>query len=78
MPAVAGRTPQCACWARAVDLARVDRGRGVLPRNLISREVWSVTSFSELAREAPDVERWNRLHPAEHGADESVARLPGR
>ncbi len=26
-------------------------------------EVWSVTSFSELAREAREVERWNRLHP---------------
>ena len=29
----------------------------------VSSEVWSVTSFSELAREAHDVERWNRLHP---------------
>ena len=26
-------------------------------------EVFSVTSFSELAREAREVERWNRLHP---------------
>jgi pyruvate dehydrogenase E1 component len=26
-------------------------------------EVWSVTSFSELARDAREVERWNRLHP---------------
>ena len=25
--------------------------------------VWSVTSFNELAREARDIERWNRLHP---------------
>ncbi len=30
----------------------------------ISCEVWSVTSFSELAREAALVARWNRLHPA--------------
>lgn len=29
----------------------------------IASEVWSVTSFSELARDARDVERWNRLHP---------------
>ena len=29
----------------------------------IESEVWSVTSFSELAREAREVERWNRLHP---------------
>ena len=29
----------------------------------ITAEVWSVTSFTELAREAAEVERWNRLHP---------------
>ncbi len=31
----------------------------------IDAEVWSATSYSELAREAREVERWNRLHPAE-------------
>jgi pyruvate dehydrogenase E1 component len=29
----------------------------------VSCEVWSVTSFSELAREAAQLARWNRLHP---------------
>lgn len=29
----------------------------------VSAEVWSCTSFSELARDACEVERWNRLHP---------------
>jgi pyruvate dehydrogenase E1 component len=29
----------------------------------VSTEVWSATSFGELARDARDVERWNRLHP---------------
>jgi pyruvate dehydrogenase E1 component len=29
----------------------------------IESEIWSVTSFSELARDAREVERWNRLHP---------------
>jgi pyruvate dehydrogenase E1 component len=29
----------------------------------IESEVWSVTSFSELAKDAREVERWNRLHP---------------
>jgi pyruvate dehydrogenase E1 component len=29
----------------------------------IGTEVYSVTSFSELARQAADVQRWNRLHP---------------
>jgi pyruvate dehydrogenase E1 component len=31
----------------------------------VASEVWSVTSFSELAREARECERWNRLHPGE-------------
>ena len=31
----------------------------------VDAEVWSATSFSELAREAREVERWNRLHPQE-------------
>ncbi len=29
----------------------------------VTCEVWSVTSFSELARDARDTARWNRLHP---------------
>ena len=31
----------------------------------VSVEVWSVTSFTELAREIQDVERWNLLNPTE-------------
>lgn len=31
----------------------------------IPTDVWSVTSYNELRREALRVERWNRLHPAE-------------
>jgi pyruvate dehydrogenase E1 component len=26
-------------------------------------DVWSVTSYNELARQGQDIERWNRLHP---------------
>ena len=29
----------------------------------ISADVWSVTSFNELARDGEDVERYNHLHP---------------
>jgi len=29
----------------------------------VDAEVWSATSFSELERDAREVERWNRLHP---------------
>ena len=31
----------------------------------IAADIWSVTSFTELAREAAAVERWNMLHPEE-------------
>jgi pyruvate dehydrogenase E1 component len=31
----------------------------------VSSDVYSVTSFSELARDAREAERWNRLHPQE-------------
>src|SRR5262249_50956721 len=31
----------------------------------IATDVWSVTSYSELRREALATERWNRLHPSE-------------
>jgi pyruvate dehydrogenase E1 component len=29
----------------------------------VDADIWSVTSFSELSREAIDVDRWNMLHP---------------
>jgi pyruvate dehydrogenase E1 component len=41
----------------AVDLLREDFG--------VYADVWSATSFTELRREAQDVERWNTLHPEE-------------
>ena len=31
----------------------------------IDSDIWSVTSFSELHREAEDKKRWNTLHPDE-------------
>ncbi|MBK9077804.1 MAG: pyruvate dehydrogenase (acetyl-transferring), homodimeric type [Hyphomicrobium sp.] len=31
----------------------------------IAADIWSVTSFTELAREASDVDRWNMLNPEE-------------
>jgi pyruvate dehydrogenase E1 component len=31
----------------------------------VGADVWSVTSYNELSREAHDVERWNMLHPTE-------------
>jgi len=36
----------------------------------VAVDVWSVTSYTELRRDAQDCERWNRLHPGEE------ARVP--
>ncbi|MBL1278422.1 MAG: pyruvate dehydrogenase (acetyl-transferring), homodimeric type [Ectothiorhodospiraceae bacterium] len=46
----------------AADLLRDDWG--------VDADIWSATSFTELAREARDCDRWNRLHPTE------TARVP--
>jgi pyruvate dehydrogenase E1 component len=44
----------------------------------VASEVWSVTSFSELAREARECERWNRLHPTDEPRRSHVEQcLPG-
>jgi pyruvate dehydrogenase E1 component len=40
----------------------------------IGSEVWSATSFSELARDAREVERFNRLHPDEPQRQSHVGR----
>jgi pyruvate dehydrogenase E1 component len=46
----------------AAELLRDDFG--------VEADIWSATSFTELAREGADVERWNMLHP------EAEARVP--
>jgi pyruvate dehydrogenase E1 component len=40
----------------------------------IASDVWSVTSFSELAREAREIERHNRLHPTEAPGSSHVSK----
>jgi pyruvate dehydrogenase E1 component len=40
----------------------------------VQAEVWSATSYSELARDAREVERWNRLHPDQPPRTSHLAR----
>jgi pyruvate dehydrogenase E1 component len=40
----------------------------------VAADVWSVTSYNELRREALDAERWNRLHPAEPARKPYIAQ----
>src|SRR5205807_2165751 len=42
------------------------RAQGILVEKYgVQADVWSVTSYNQLRREALATERWNRLHPAE-------------
>lgn len=42
------------------------RAQGLLAERFkVSAEVWSVTSYQQLRREALIIERWNRLHPTQ-------------
>jgi pyruvate dehydrogenase E1 component len=47
----------------------------------VAADVWSVTSYNELSRNAHDVERWNMLHPTETArvpyVAECLANAPG-
>ena len=55
----------------AADLLSADWG--------VDADIWSATSFTELAREARDCDRWNRLHPTEAPKQAYVAQcLEGR
>jgi pyruvate dehydrogenase E1 component len=41
----------------------------------VSTDVWSVTSYKELRREALEIERWNRLHPSEKQKESYIEKL---
>ena len=51
--------------------------REALGRRGVAAEVWSVTSYTELRREALACERWNRLHPTETAQVAYVTELFG-
>ena len=40
----------------------------------VDSDIWSCTSFNELAREAQEVDRWNRLHPLEDAKVPYIAK----
>ena len=47
-------------------LNEVVRAQSILAEKYnVQSDVWSVTSYTELRREALSVDRWNRLHPSE-------------
>ncbi len=44
----------------------------------VAADVWSVTSYNELRRDALAIERWNRLHPAEPEKRPYILERAGR
>ncbi|HEY0208380.1 pyruvate dehydrogenase (acetyl-transferring), homodimeric type [Acerihabitans sp.] len=57
-------------------LRHVREAAGILSRDYgVGSDVYSVTSFTELARDGQDCERWNMLHPAEKPRVPYVAQI---
>jgi pyruvate dehydrogenase E1 component len=57
--------PRVHLFGSAAILREALRARDLLAERKIAAAVWSVTSYSELRRDALGAERWNRLHPGE-------------
>jgi pyruvate dehydrogenase E1 component len=55
-------------------LNQVVAAQKLLEKYDVAADVWSVTSYNELSREAHDVERWNMLHPGETPRQSYVAQ----
>ena len=54
-------------------MLQVERAAKMLTERGVSCEIWSVTSYGELRRDAAESERWNRLHPTEDKRSSWVA-----
>ncbi len=64
-PAIEG-TATAQLFGSGPILNEVLRAQAILATKYkVQADVWSVTSYNELRRDALSVERWNRLHPAE-------------
>jgi len=63
---VAGGKAQIQLFGSGPILNEALRAQQILAEKYqVAADVWSVTSYNELRREALDAERWNRLHPTE-------------
>ena len=62
-PDVPAEWPRIHLFGSGAILREVWRAQALLAERRVAADVWSVTSFSELRREALAVRRWNMLHP---------------
>jgi pyruvate dehydrogenase E1 component len=59
-------------------LNEVVRAQSILAEKYgVETDVWSVTSYNELRRDALETERWNRLHPSESERQPYVVKALG-
>jgi len=71
----AGR-PSVQLFGSGAILREVLRAQQILAdKYKISSTVWSVTSYTELARDAQAVDRWNMLHPTEKPRQSYIGKL---
>ena len=74
----AGR-PQVQLFGSGPILNEALRAQKILAEKYqVAADVWSVTSYNELRRDALEVERWNRLHPAEPERKPYLVQALGR
>ena len=59
-------------------MLQVIRAQELLTEQCIAADIWSVTSYTELAREAQAVERWNVLHPNEDARQPYIGKILAR
>lgn len=72
-PGDKSKAPRVQLLGSGTILREVEKAKDILKKDFnIEADVWSVTSFSELRREAIDVERSNRMHPE---AKEKIAYI---
>jgi len=68
--------PKVQLFGSGAILREVLRAQDILAdRYRISSNVWSVTSYTELARDAQDAERWNMFHPTETPRESYIERV---
>jgi pyruvate dehydrogenase E1 component len=63
-------------WGSGAIFPEALRAQQILAEKFkIGADVWSVTSYGQLRRDAIEVERWNRLHPTEDERKPLIAEL---
>ncbi len=69
------RFPQVHILASGPFVLQALEAQSLLHKRGVNADVWSVTSFTELYRDAVAAERWNRLHPAQPRQQSYLGRV---